>query len=195
MRLKLSFSIINAWYHGDKDGAIDMLMGKWREPTEAMQFGTFMHKQWENEVNETGCLPKVFGGAKIEQPLTETYYKKQILDWLWLSGVIDLQYQTPDGDLVLVDYKTGNGNANQYTQSLQAGIYGILQPDAKLFIFKHYNQYEDKTTSSIIRLGGDVIIETLNVVTEIAYDIVDELIKRGMSDFDNVDKSSRKEQK
>lgn len=195
MKLKLSFSTVNMWLNGDHDGAIDALVGKYREPTEAMQFGTFMHKQWEDEVNQTGHMPKLFGGKPLVEPVTEEYSRVVIFDWLCLSGVIDLQYRLPNGDLVLVDYKTGNSNANHYSNSLQVGCYKLLKPEAKLFIFKHFNQYTDETTSSIIHLTEDLKLRTLNTIIDVAYEIVDELVKRGMSDFDNWNKTSRKETK
>ena len=195
MRLKLSFSTVNIWLSGDKDGAIGALMGEYREPTEAMKFGTTMHKRWEEEVNRTGCMPEMFGGKKLIEPVTEEYSLTEILPWLRLSGVIDLQYRLPNNDLVLVDYKTGNSNANHYTNSLQVGCYKLLKPDAKLFIFKHFNQYTGETTSSIIHLTETLKLRALNTIIDVGYEICDELIKRGMSDFDNWERTSRKETK
>lgn len=195
MRLKLSFSTVNMWLNGDVDGALSALMGEYREPTEAMRFGTQMHKRWELEVNETGCLPQVFGGAPLVEPVTEEYSRVQLSDWLCLSGVIDLQYKNANGDLVLVDYKTGNSNANHYANSLQVGCYKLLKPEAKMFIFKHFNQYTGETTSSIVHLTETLERKTVETIYNVAYEIVDELIKRGMSDFDNWNTTTRKETK
>lgn len=193
MRLKLSFSTVSLWRNGDVDGAIDALMGKYREPTDAMKFGTFMHRQWENEVNETKCLPTLFGGMPLIEPITEEYSRVQLASWLVLSGVIDLQYRNSNGDLVLVDYKTGNSNANHYSNSLQVGCYKLLKPEAKMFIFKHYNQYTGEVTSSIVHLTNELERKTAETVFNVAYEIVDELTKRGITEFDNWQTTSRKE--
>lgn len=195
MKLRLSFSTVNMWRNGDVDGAIDALMGKYREPTDAMKFGSFMHKQWEQEVNDTQCLPTVFGGASIKEPKTEKYYCVQLDDWLWLCGVIDLEYKTDDGRTILVDYKTGNSNANHYSNSLQAGCYKILRPNAELFVFKHYNQYTENVTSSIVHLTDNLEAHTMQKIISTAYEIAFELDKRGMPDFDNYERKRKNETK
>ena len=183
------------WRNGDVDGAIDALMGKYREPTDAMTFGSFMHKQWEQEVHHTQCLPTVFGGARINEPKTEQYYCVQLDDWIWLCGVIDLEYKTDDGRTILVDYKTGNSNANHYSNSLQAGCYKILRPNAELFVFKHYNQYTENVTSSIVHLTYNLEAHTMHKIITTAYEMAYELDKRGMPDFDNYERKRKNETK
>ena len=195
MKLRLSFSTVSMWRNGDVDGAIDALMGKYREPTDAMKFGSFMHKQWEQEVNNTQCLPTLFGGARINEPKTEQYYCVQLDDWLWLCGVIDLEYKTDDGRTILVDYKTGNSNANHYSNSLQAGCYKILRPNAELFVFKHFNQYTENVTSSIVHLTNTLEAHTMQKIISTAYEMAYELDKRGMPDFDNYERKPKNETK
>ena len=195
MKLRLSFSTVSMWRNGNVDGAIDALMGNYPKPTDAMKFGTFMHEQWEKEVIETQCLPKLFGGTKINEPMAEKYHCVQLDDWLWLCGVIDLEYKTDDGRTILVDYKTGNANANHYSNSLQAGCYKILRPNAELFVFKHYNQYTGNVTSSIVHLTTELEAHTMQKILSTAYAIADELAKRGMGDFDNYERKRKNETK
>lgn len=192
MRLKLSYSLISLWQRGDMNAVVEALFGVWQPPTDAMNFGTQKHKEWEEEVKRTGCMPEVFGGQKLINPKTEQYYKVQLADWLWLSGVIDLEYGENGENIV--DYKTGHGNANGYAGSIQAGCYKILRPNAKRFTFKHYNQYENETSSSVIYLTDKLLADSIDKVFSAACDIRNTLENLGYGDFDNVDKSSRKKE-
>lgn len=187
MKLKLSYSIINIWKSKDYDRALEALLGHWRAPSEDMLYGTKMHKEWEEEVNRTGCMPVIFGGERLENPITEEYCKTRLLDWLWLVGMIDLQF-IRDNDKYLVDYKTGKGGAGQYGSSLQAGCYKILKPSAKLFMFKHYNQYEEKTSTCVIKLTDRLLNNSLSQVITIGEEIREMLINRGLDDFNNLDR-------
>ena len=190
MRLKISYSIINLWLKGDISGVVEALNGHWQEPTEAMAYGLRKHKDWENYVNETKCLPMEFGGGELINPKTEQYRKLCVMDdWLWLSGIADLQYGNKGQ--VLVDYKTGKGSANQYANSLQVGCYKVLFPEAKYFKFLCYNQQEDKITTSIIRLTDNLYQEALDKIMTVGCDIRATLENLGMDDFDNVEQSSR----
>jgi hypothetical protein len=190
MRLKISYSLIRLWERGDINALIEALNGIWQEPSPAMEYGTMKHKEWEDEVNRTGCMPEIFGGQKLVNPKTEQYYKVQLTDWLWLSGVIDLEYGAEGENLV--DYKTGQGNANAYSDSLQAGCYKILRPKAKRFTYKHFNQYENKTSSSIVYLTDKLLLDSLDKVISVGCDIVNTLENLGYADFDNLDSSSRR---
>lgn len=191
MKLKLSYSVIRLWQEGKVSEAIEALHGHWQEPNQYMKYGIEKHKEWENETKVTGRIPEVFGGKEIENFYTEQYHKKQILDWLWLSGIIDLQYED-NGKVVLVDYKTGKGTANQYTNGLQAPLYKILVPEATMFRYLCYNQYENKVTSSFMHLSKATLDKALETLISVACDIRATLEQMGLEDFDNVNKSSRK---
>ena len=167
--LKLSASVINLWQRGDRQGVYDALHGKWREPTPQMEFGINQHKEWELEVNRTGHLPEVFGGEKIANPITEHYYTIDLCEWLRLSGILDLQYG--EHGEVICDYKTGKTTANQYTNSLQVGCYALLRPEAKMFIYRCYNQYDGKTTEAVVHLNDDKREEWADMIMSIALDI------------------------
>ena len=187
MKLKLSYSILSLWKRGDYDGVLDALNGKWREPNEYMKFGTEKHREWENEVRETGELPRLFGGGKLRNPITERYSRGQRLDWLWLSGITDLQFG--ENGEQLVDYKTGRGTANSYAGTLQAGCYKVLHPEAKVFRFLCWNQYSGRITTSMIFLTDAYGVKALDEIVSIACEIRDFLERSGMEDFNNVDKA------
>lgn len=188
MRLKVSYSLINLWQRGDYQGVWDALHGKWKPATPQMEFGTKMHKEWEEEVKRTQHLPKIFGGNELVKPITEKYHLVQVYDWLWLSGIIDLQYG--ENGETIVDYKTGRGNANSYMNSLQVGCYKILQPKAKQFRFLCWNQYDDKVTTSQIWLTDKLMEEAINQVFTVGCDIRAMLEAQGVGDdFDNINKT------
>lgn len=191
MKLKISYSIINLWQKGDVSGVIEALHGHWHEQTEAMLYGIEKHKEWELYTNRTNKLPEVFGNTELLKPKTEQYRKAQVMDWLWLSGVADLQYG--ENGEVIVDYKTGKTTASSYANSLQVGCYKVLFPEAKIFKFLCYNQHNGTTSSSIIKLTDTLYQEALDKIMTVGCDIRATLENMGMEDFDNVDVSSRKE--
>lgn len=190
-RLKLTASIVNVWERGDRQELIDVLHGEWRPPTEPMEYGTLKHKEWELEVKNTGRLPEIFGGEKIENPKTETYHTLELDDWLKISGVIDLEYGK-HGE-VIVDYKTGGGSssANQYARSLQVGFYALMRPEAKLFKFQHYNRKTGRVSTSVVHLTEMKRREWQDKIMSIACDIRSWL-EPTEPDFDNWNISTHK---
>jgi len=195
MKLKISYSVITIWLRGDINGVIEALNGHWSKPNEYMQYGIEKHKEWELEVIQTGRLPKVFGGNMEQEPLknfrVEQYKRVQLLDWLWLSGIIDLQ-EGENGEII-TDYKTGRGRASSYVNSLQVPIYHILSPEAKIFRFLCYNQYDETVTSSFVHLTNKSMDIGIEKVVSIACDIRATLEQLGMGDFDNVTKKQKEE--
>lgn len=186
MKLKISYSIISMWEKGDINGVIEALNGHWQKPNKYMQYGIEQHEKWEAEVKQTGCLPEVFGGQELVKPEVEKYRKIQVLDWLWLSGITDLQHG--ENGEYLVDYKTGKTVSDAYLRTMQAPIYKILFPEAKLFRYLCHNQYNGTITSSYLRLTDKLREEALEKVVTVACDIRATLEQMGMEDFDNVDK-------
>lgn len=190
MKLKLSHSIMAMWERGDTDGALAALQGVYMPPNEYMKFGIAMHKEWEREVKETNCLPAVFGGRQLVNPQTEVYKVVQLLDWLWLSGIVDLKEEW-----TLYDYKTGKGSASSYTNSLQSGCYKILHPEATVFRFLCWNQYTNKVSTSMVHLTEGMMQRSLDHVVTIACDIRAALENMGKEDFDNVGRALKDSEK
>lgn len=174
------------WLQGRQPEAIEALMGHWQEPNEFMKFGIQMHSEWEKEVKETQCLPTVFGGKPLIKPQTEVYKKIEILDWLWLSGIVDLIHGE-NGEFI-VDYKTGKGTANSYTGSIQSGCYAVLHPDATKFTYMCFNQYADKVTVANVLLSDNYRQTALDKIVTVGADIRNTLENLGYEGFNNVDK-------
>lgn len=169
MNIRLSYSIISLWLAGDYEGAIQALRGVWREPTDAMKYGSEKHKEWELEVQETGNLPAIFGGSPLKTAATEVKREMKILPWLTLVGIADLIHDT--GRNTIVDYKTGHGSASQYATSTQHKIYKLLFPQGEVFEYMHYNQYTRVSTLQRIHLTPAIKEEALEIVVTVACDI------------------------
>lgn len=170
MDLRLSYSIINLWLQGDYEGAIQAIHGKWREPNEYMKYGTEKHAEWEKYVKENETLPAEFGSMKLKDFTTEEKKVIKVLDWLTLSGVIDLSY-VQNGKKHIVDYKTGKSSASAYASSLQHKVYKVLFKDADIFEYMHWNQYTQTATVQRIHLTEETFEEGLNTIITVACDI------------------------
>ena len=150
MQLRISQSIIALWLAGEYEEAIQALHGNWREPSEAMEYGTKRHEEWEKHVKKTGTLPKEFGSKKLFKYQTEIKVEKKINDWITLVGIADLYHFIDGNKPALLDYKTGKTPASQYASSKQHRIYKLLFPEAELFDYYGYNQHEDIVTGKQI---------------------------------------------
>lgn len=169
MNIRLSYSVMNRWLTGDYDGAIEALQGNWGEPNRFMEEGLRYHKEWEEEVKKTGRLPSIFGGQEIDNPHTEVWGEKKVLDWLTIVGKVDLIYG--DKQEILVDYKTGSSTASAYGSSLQHKVYKILFPEAKYFDYLHYNQYTRTVSMIRVHLTDKILEDGLNTIVTVGCDI------------------------
>lgn len=144
---RASFSVLSLWASGRRDEAVKAYFKLDRVETDAMREGKLFHAQWERETEETGCLPKTFGGAKLTKPRTEVKLEHMLEPWLQVVIVID-NLDEP----VIHEYKSGRTPASDYTNSFQPKIYGLI---AKLKGFKvercmihHHNQHTGKSDSA-----------------------------------------------
>ena len=180
--IRVSYSILNSWTHGDIERAIAPYAGRETEPTEAMEFGKKMHAKWEHEANETKCLPKVFGGRKLISPELELATKKarKLGDWCVLTGVLDVR----DGE-VGIDYKTGKTPATNYLNSNQHKCYQILYPEIKRFEYYCLNQHlhksdADHITVGIAYLNRKTLTDGIEWVMTMASELREYLINNGL---------------
>lgn len=179
--IRVSFSILNSWAHGDIDRAVAPFAGVEIEPTEAMAEGKRYHELWEKSARKTGELPKVFGGRKLNDIDLELDTKKvrQINDWCVLSGVLDVR----DGNTG-IDYKTGRKSATDYANSMQAKVYQVLYPEISRFEYYCMNQHlvksdPDRVSMSIVHLSRKTLEEGLEWVLTMAAELREYLINNG----------------
>jgi hypothetical protein len=158
-KFRASYSTLSTWARGDIDRAVEGYFKLATFTTPQMEAGKKFHKEWELEIKETGCMPKVFGGKQIKLPhKTERKIVRQITDWMELVGVIDLDINSK----LLIDFKTGKTPSGAYTQSFQHKLYQILRPTAHRFEYHHYDQYKKTSDVSIIYLTDQTMDEGLN---------------------------------
>ncbi len=172
-KFRASASILAAWSRGDIDAAVSMYLKLDTLETPAMKEGKEWHKRWENEINKTGCMPKIFGGRKLNKPYyTELKIVVQLAPWLELVGVLDLVELE-----VLRDWKSGVTVASAHTNSKQHKVYQVLvkmamqqHPELKLskpevFEYHTFNQHNKKPgmariflTEKSLKAGVDYIV-------------------------------------
>lgn len=170
MKFRASFTVLDKWSKGDWKGAVETYFKLRELNTPAIEEGKRFHAEWENEINNTQCLPKVFGGKKLDSPTTEQKITVQLLDWLELVFVADLV----DND-TLIDFKTGKTPSRHYLNSMQIPVYalGLSLADVQVkkgFIY-HYNQHEQTTDMSMFWLSVDTIKNALDWVETYASEM------------------------
>ena len=133
--MRLSYSSAAAWWAGDVDKAIKMIL---HEDTalpirfeselkreRAMAFGHGAHKMWELESKVTGYLPAIFKIPDFTVIATELKMTKELPTGDTLSGVVDaVAINTDIPMILLVDYKTGTSFNDR-----QADVYHYLAHD------------------------------------------------------------------
>jgi len=106
-RLKVSWSILNAWAKGDKDGALGMIFGRQIVETPAMAEGKRIHKAIARE--RLPLLPfmdhtYIFEDIRPDDHVWQNYFRVTLSPWLDLSMVADV-ISLERG--VVIDWKTG----------------------------------------------------------------------------------------
>lgn len=146
-----SYSTLKEWAAGNYDNALAMYFKTATYDNEAMALGRIAHDEWEKEIKQTGCMPRVFGGAKLSgKQKTEAFVVKKITDWLVIRGKIDLD----DGE-VMYDWKRGMTRSSQWAASKQHNVYQIFRPEKKRFEYHAYNPYvplDQAVTVSVVHL-------------------------------------------
>lgn len=170
MNIKLSYSLISWWLAGDYEGVFKALNGDWGETSEAAQYGIDKHKEWEQEVRNTGCLPKVFGGEPLERWGTELTRELELTDWLKLKGRVDLCHFV-DGEMHLVDFKTGRTPLATYANGIQHKIYKVLFPEAQVFDYMQFNQHTQEVDFQRVHLSPKMYEEAVDLIITVGCDI------------------------
>lgn len=171
MAIRISYSSAKAWWAGDKDKAIKMML---HEDTalpirfeselkreRAMAYGTGFHKAMELEGKATGLLPAVFGVRDFTVLTTEMYLFKELPTGDVLSGVVDaVAINTELEMVVIVDYKTGTS-----FDPLQAEVYHYLVHNHPMWLekvgqfmpthafFMTLDKHTDETDNNIIQFS------------------------------------------
>jgi hypothetical protein len=122
---KLSWSIMNTWDRGDREGALDMMAGKSLPLTPAMIEGSRLHGIIAQErprllpiIDETF----VFEGVHQRRWESPNYYRTLIAPGLIISGMMDV-ISAKHG--VIIDWKSGNTPITAQNP-MQLYLYGAM---------------------------------------------------------------------
>lgn len=159
-KFRASYSVLSLWQSGRWEDAINAYFKLEAFTTPQMEEGKRFHQEWEEEVKKTGCLPAVFGGAKLSNPDTEMKKVVELEPWLDLVFVIDTYDQ---GDIH--EYKTGVKSSQQYANDKQIGVYAVGcvlsdLPAKRLFIHR-YNQYTKEADTSMVWVTEQLLKDTV----------------------------------
>lgn len=167
---RASYSVLTAWASGRYEDAVAMYFKLESFTSPQMEFGKKMHDEWNAETDQTGCLPAVFGGQKLQNPKTEIKIVRRLEPWLDLVGVIDC-LDSP----TVFEYKTGVTSAAQYANSKQGGIYALLAILEGHFVdrleYHRWDQYKNKADMAFVWVTPQVIEDALEFVKTYAAEM------------------------
>ena len=149
MKFRASHTILSAWASGMYEKAIKYYFHLETFTSRQMEEGRKYHEEWKNETLKTKCLPLVFGGRKLINPVCEGKIVVNIEDWLDLVFISDCRDEN-----TLFEYKTGkSANSESYANSKQVGVYSVghLYNKTKIKDIEiyHYDQYNKKLHESM----------------------------------------------
>lgn len=180
-RIKVSYSILNAWAQGKHEDAIRYFFKLETVTSPAMLAGRDWHKKWEDEIGRTKKLPELFGGKPLVNPSPEQYIRVDVNEWLTLSGKIDC-YDKP----TIYEFKTGRQTSEDIVRSKQVGVYGVLATLNKQYVERAeiycYNQHlqTDALSMSIVHITDKVLQDSLNWVETLASEMKEYIEKNDL---------------
>ena len=170
MKLRVSYSLLRMWEAGRTDDALRVIFkGTYPPATDPMRLGIQFHKRWEEEIHETGCLPRYFGAEKLINPQTEVKVAKKLNDWLTLVIVMDCIHGKR-GE-IYDEFKSGRTKVGSYAASKQHCIAKILRPQLSICRYLSYNPYTGARACEIVHLTDKTFEEGLEYVVSLACDI------------------------
>lgn len=169
-KLRLSFSLLNAWSKGHIDEAVAMYLHLPYKETEAMKQGKEYHEKWGAEITETGTV-KIgkthfnFTNPQIEHGIIVPYNDR------WDLKAV---YDCLDDD-ILYEFKTGTTDTMQYARSYQIPFYFLVAKlsniPVKYAVLMHYNQHNNKGGFMLLHNGDEMIAKAQNLIDTLAPEI------------------------
>jgi len=167
---RASYSGLHRWESGDYEGFVKGYFHLEPSPTtREMSEGKDFHKLWEDEINKTKCLPELFGGKKLTDPVCEVKKLVHLEDWLDFVFIADMV----DGSDIH-EFKTGVSQSADWANTNQLGCYAVGLTFDKHFVDRgfvhHYNQYSKKYDMSMVWLTDKILKEAHNWIVTLASD-------------------------
>ncbi|MFZ2882116.1 MAG: hypothetical protein WA019_03510 [Candidatus Moraniibacteriota bacterium] len=161
-KFRASYSNLHRWESGDFEGFVKGYF-KLEPPLTSREQaeGKEWHDKWKDEVLKTSCMPELFGGRPLVDPIVEIKKVVQLEDWLDYVFIADLV----EGSNIH-DWKTGVDDSGKWINTNQLGCYAVGLTFDKIFVnqgfMHHYNQYTKRVDSSSIWLTDQVLKEAHN---------------------------------
>lgn len=175
-KLRVSYSILNAWDQGNKQQAIDAFLHKPMRPSKAMEMGTKYHQDWSKYVLSQKKLPEEFGGFSLSEPVSEVKIVRELPQAVQLVGIVDL-YDKP----TIYEFKTGRRSASSYALSKQHMVYHLLlDGEPTKAIYMRYDQYSQQADAAIIHLSTELMEITTEWVLNTSTELREELERQGL---------------
>ena len=148
-KMRISYSLINAWERGDPDRAVKTYFHLDTQPTRQMVEGREVHEEIANYIDENGEFPKWFFNYPLKNPETEKAVVVNYNEVFDLKCIIDL-LDSP----LMFEYKTGVTDSLGWTRTDQLPFYFLvceladIKVDSAFLI--RYNQYIKKTDFAVV---------------------------------------------
>lgn len=180
-KFRASWTVLGIWESGQWQEAIEYYFGIAKRDSEAMELGRKFHSEFEAQTKETGQLPAVFGGLKLENPRCELKLHVEVSDWLELVGKIDC-YSDPG---IIDEYKTGSTSQPRKLRGLSQGtIYGLLAVGNDLPIrqvrLHHYNPITKDAFTDITWTTPKVLREGKEILLDLAWEMHSYLVRNNL---------------
>lgn len=172
--VKLSHTILDAWYRGRWEDALSFYLGQDVPPTPPMILGRLKDEIWTKHAQETGQLHPELGGSKLNQPILQQKYEKLIP----LSDDLQILLRgRPDvwDKPIIRDFKCGRTKPSQYLSSFQLPIYKLLLPEAAMGIYDCFNPYTGQYSIGVKYLGPEDAEKALEFVVTYGADFINYL--------------------
>lgn len=178
-KFRASFTVLNAWQSGNWERAIKYYFKLEEFTTPEMLQGRELHKKWADETKKTKCLPEVFGGQKLQNPIVEQKVVVELEPWLDFVFIIDC-LDAP----VLHEYKSGKSSSESYAGSWQTGAYAVGAVSAGFYVDRaevhHYDQYMKVSDMSILHITDKVLEDSYNWIITISSEMHNYFIVNGL---------------
>jgi len=182
-KFRASYSILRMWEQQRYDDAVKMLFHLSSLTSPAIEAGKAFHKEWEEHIKKTGCLPDVFGGTKLKNPIVEKKYAIDLKDsrLSWMTLVCRMDCETKDE---VIEFKTGTTSSAKYANEQQIPMYALIREiqgrSVKKGIVYHYDQYAKKSDMSIVWITPKVLKIAADWIEGMASSMHNYLVENGL---------------
>lgn len=169
-QIQVSYSLLNTWHRGDIQGAVNLYLHRWAEPSPEALYGREWHQKVQDHLLKSKVLLAGDTRLTMRSPEVEKEVVVQYQDYCRIKGLYDV-YDKPD----LYELKTGKRSALQYASDLQVPLYLFIAelsgiPIERAFII-HFDQYKNVTELVQIWNDKDIREKGKNLVDTLAPEI------------------------